>query len=185
MDFGKGEETAQKDMNDLLGWHSALQIQDQGRPTPNTPSLIPIQTIDINVEISRLRSALVYLFTSSLRRQRPTSSWGNYFIVRKGLTQDIQEQMGHMNSKAGYICLVDSECRIRWAGSGEASSEERHKLLGSIRRLLAWEKEKLLRKKERTLIKDTQVDTTQAHVPLDLTQEEEQRRPTSSIAAVA
>ena len=185
MDFGDGEETTQKDMNNLLGRHSALQVQDQSRLTPSTPPLIPIQTIDVNVETSRLRSALVYLFTTSLRRQRPTSDWGNYFIARKGLTRDIQEQMGYMNSKAGYICLVDSECRIRWAGSGEASSEERHKLLGSIRRLLTWEKEKELRTRERKSVKDKQFDTAQTHVPTNSEQKEEQRCPTTSIAAIA
>ena len=101
-----------------------------------------MQTIDINIEPTRLRAALVYLFTRNLRSQRPALEWSRYFIVRRGVTQDIRDAMGYVNGKAGYVALVDSECRIRWAGCGEATVEEKGRLVKAAKRLLSLERNK-------------------------------------------
>ena len=101
-----------------------------------------VQTIDINIEPTRLRAALVYLFTRNLRSQRPVEEWSRYFIVRRGVTQDIRDAIGYVNEKAGYVALLDSECKIRWAGCGEATEEERGRLLKAVKRLQSLERSK-------------------------------------------
>jgi ATPase complex subunit ATP10 len=43
--------------------------------------------------------------------------------VGKGLSEDVRDAMGLLNSQVGYVYLVDTECRIRWAGSGNTWKE--------------------------------------------------------------
>jgi ATP10 protein. len=45
-----------------------------------------------------------------------------------------------MNSKVGYVYLVDSHCRIRWAGSGPAEASELETLNNGLAKLLAEKK---------------------------------------------
>jgi hypothetical protein len=53
--------------------------------------------------------------------------------------------MGLLNSNVGYVYLVDSECRIRWAGSGHAWEGEVLGMNKAIERLLAEEETLRLR----------------------------------------
>ena len=41
-----------------------------------------------------------------------------------------------MNSKVGYVYLLDENCRIRWAGSGPAEEHELEALNNGVRKLL-------------------------------------------------
>ena len=54
----------------------------------------------------------------------------------RGLTEDIRDAMGLLNSQVGYVYLLDPECRIRWAGSGYAWPGEVDSLNAGIKRLL-------------------------------------------------
>ncbi len=72
----------------------------------------------------------------SLRRRVGQPNWDKYFIVRKGVSDEIRESVGLLNSKVGYTYLVDHHCRIRWAGSGDCQPEEREGLVKGVRRLL-------------------------------------------------
>ncbi len=63
-------------------------------------------------------------------------NWGRYFIVRRGVSDEIRESVGLLNSKVGYVYLVDHNCRIRWAGSGDSEAEERGGLVKGVRRLM-------------------------------------------------
>lgn len=95
-----------------------------------------IQKIEINVEKTRGRAALVWVFVRRLRKSRVTEDWGKYFVVRRGLTDHVKMDMGFVNEKVGYVYLVDRDCKIRWAGSGEAGGGEREGLVASVRRLI-------------------------------------------------
>lgn len=64
------------------------------------------------------------MFMGSLRKRFPEQDWGKYFLVRRGITDNIRECIGLLNSKVGYTYLVDHHCRIRWAGSGNSTPEE-------------------------------------------------------------
>ena len=94
------------------------------------------QQVDINVEENALKAALVRLFAYRLRRMRESKDWGRYFLVRKGLTDDMREAMGILNKSVGYVYLVDAACRIRWAGSGVAEGDERTHIVNGLKRLV-------------------------------------------------
>ena len=94
------------------------------------------QQVDINVEENALKAGLIRLFAYRLRRLREEKDWGRYFLVRRGLTDEMREAMGILNKKVGYVYLVDGACRIRWAGSGVAEGEESLYLVDGFKRLV-------------------------------------------------
>ena len=94
------------------------------------------QIVQINVEDNSLKYWIIRLFMGSLRRRVGKDNWGKYFVVRRGISDEIREHIGLLNSKVGYTYLVDSNCRIRWAGSGPSEPEERDGLVKGVQRLL-------------------------------------------------
>lgn len=94
------------------------------------------QMVDINVEENILKAWIVAIFKWNLRRQRPKEDWGKYFIVRKGVSQRIRETIGLLNSRVGYVYLVDEGCRIRWAGSANAEGTEKEDMNQGLQTLI-------------------------------------------------
>jgi mitochondrial ATPase complex subunit ATP10 len=82
------------------------------------------QNVAITIEENFAKRWLTMLFQWNLRRQMPKESWGRYFVVWKGVTTKIRETIGTINARVGYVYLVDTDCKIRWAGSGDAKTEE-------------------------------------------------------------
>jgi mitochondrial ATPase complex subunit ATP10 len=76
------------------------------------------QNVRINIEEDGFRALLVQLFMGRVRRQVPEADWDKYFLVRKGISDEIREGTGMLNSKVGYTYLLDANCKFRWAGSG-------------------------------------------------------------------
>ena len=105
-----------------------------------------IQRVDVNMQGDLARAWLVKLLKFSLKRQVPKERWSRYFLVklprdvRKGLDEETRDAMGLLNSNVGYVYLVDSDCKIRWAGSGDAWEGEVAGLNGAVQRLLQEEK---------------------------------------------
>lgn len=48
----------------------------------------------------------------------------------------MREALGVGNSTVGYVYLVDSQYRVRWAGSGRAEEGERKSLVTGLGRLV-------------------------------------------------
>jgi mitochondrial ATPase complex subunit ATP10 len=94
------------------------------------------QMVHINVEENALKAMLIKLFMPSLRKRMGEANWGRYFVVRRGLTDEIREAIGLLNSKVGYVYLLDGKCRIRWAGSGICEGDEKDGLVKGLRRLV-------------------------------------------------
>ncbi|KAJ5489278.1 hypothetical protein N7539_004168 [Penicillium diatomitis] len=94
------------------------------------------QMVDINLEENRMKATLVKMFMWSMRRKLPEQQHPRYFLVQKGFTESLKEAVGMMNSKVGYVYLVDSECRIRWAGSGNAEPAEMETLNVGLQKLI-------------------------------------------------
>jgi ATPase complex subunit ATP10 len=95
------------------------------------------QLVQVNVEEDMLKAWLIRLFMSSLRRRVGKEDWDKYFLVRRGITDEIREAIGVLNSRVEYTYLVDHQCRIRWAGSGNAEPEEREGLVKGVQRILS------------------------------------------------
>lgn len=94
------------------------------------------QLVNINYEDNAGKAWLVRFFMGTLRRQFPEKDWDKYFLVRRGLTDDIRESIGLLNSKVGYVFLVDKYCRVRWAGSGTAHPVETEGLAKGLSRIV-------------------------------------------------
>lgn len=95
------------------------------------------QLVHINVEdTSYLKYWFVRMFSGSMRKEVGPGNWDKYFLVRKGISDEIRESIGYLNSKVGYTYLVDGDWRIRWAGSGPAEPDERESLTRGLGRLL-------------------------------------------------
>ncbi|EKG19601.1 ATPase assembly factor ATP10 mitochondria [Macrophomina phaseolina MS6] len=95
------------------------------------------QHVEINVEPNVMRAWILNMYKGRLRGQRKEEDWDRYFIVRKGITDEIRENLGIMNEKVGYVFLVDGACRIRWAASGNAEGEEKEYLNRGLKMLIA------------------------------------------------
>lgn len=94
------------------------------------------QKVEINYEPNAMKAALIRLFMPGLRRRVRKDAHGRYFVVRKGVTAEMRDDVGWINSKVGYVYLVDRECKIRWAGSGRAEAGEKEGLVAGVKRLL-------------------------------------------------
>jgi ATPase complex subunit ATP10 len=94
------------------------------------------QMVQINIEENTLKHMIIKLFMPGLRRKYGVDNWGRYFVVKRGVSEEIRNAIGLLNSKVGYTYLLDGECRIRWAGSGPAEAGEREGLVRGVRRLV-------------------------------------------------
>ena len=94
------------------------------------------QFIQINIEDNWLKAAIVRFFMGGLRKKLGFDNWGRYFLVVRGVTDEMRDTIGLLNSQVGYTYLLDGQCRIRWAGSGRAEAEEKESLVKGVRRLL-------------------------------------------------
>lgn len=94
------------------------------------------QLVNLNYEDNTGKAWLVRFFMSSLRKRFPEKDWNKYFLVRRGITDHIRESIGFLNSKVGYVYLIDQHCRIRWAGSGTAHPLEQEGLAKGLARLV-------------------------------------------------
>ncbi|KAI3329161.1 ATP10 protein-domain-containing protein [Xylariaceae sp. AK1471] len=95
------------------------------------------QHVRINIEEDALKAFLVKLWIGRLRREvGGEKNYDRYFLIRKGVSDEIRENIGLLNSKVGYTYLLDADCRIRWSGSGDSEDYEREGLVKGIQRLL-------------------------------------------------
>lgn len=99
-----------------------------------------VQKVDINLEENRMKAWLVKRFMWRMRQKLPSEQHSRYFLVQKGFTEILKEAVGMMNSKVGYVYLVDADCRIRWAGSGPAEPAELETLNAGLAKLIAEKK---------------------------------------------
>ncbi|UKZ79553.1 hypothetical protein TrVFT333_007310 [Trichoderma virens FT-333] len=94
------------------------------------------QLVRINYEDNNGKAFLVKLFMGSLRKRFGEKNWDKYFLVQRGITDEIRESIGLLNSKVGYTYLVDHHCRIRWAGSGSGHPDELESLAKGLGKLV-------------------------------------------------
>lgn len=111
------------------GLYEAFEAGNQNLQSPL------VQKVDINLEENAVKAWLVRMFMWRMRGKLPEEQHKRYFLVRKGLTDGLKEAIGMMNSKVGYVYLLDENCRIRWAGSGPAEEAELEALNNGVRKL--------------------------------------------------
>lgn len=79
-----------------------------------------------------------FITPGKLLQQRPKSQHDKYLIARRDsvLTRDDREKLLLTNAYSGYIYVVDSSYKIRWAGSGWPTENEVDGLWKAVRSLL-------------------------------------------------
>jgi ATPase complex subunit ATP10 len=105
-----------------LGADSASHHQDH---LVDSCSLAP--STQINLQENPLKSFLVTMFLSSLRKTVPLAQQPTYLLSHQSL-EYLRESMGMLNKHVGYVFLVDWERRIRWAGCSWATLAEEEAL---------------------------------------------------------
>lgn len=101
------------------------------------------QMVHVNLEDRTGRWLILWATLSNLKKSVPTEEHSRYFIVKNTLTDAFREVIGWANKYVGYVYLVDQNCKIRWIGSGHATSEEKDSLVKGVRRLLDERSERL------------------------------------------
>lgn len=95
------------------------------------------QHVRVNIEDkSRLRWWILRAIAPFARKNIYEENWDKYFMVRRGISDEIRESIGYLNSKVGYVYLVDGDCKIRWAGSGPAGPGEVESLTKGLTKLV-------------------------------------------------
>ena len=94
-----------------------------------------LQRVWINIEEDRLKAWVVRLTMGSVRRRLKMEDWGRYFVITKGINDGVKLSIGMANSKVGHVYLVDSNCRIRWAGNGDATDGEKEGLVNVVKKM--------------------------------------------------
>ncbi|KAF2706723.1 hypothetical protein K504DRAFT_459132 [Pleomassaria siparia CBS 279.74] len=102
------------------------------------------QMVDVNIEENWLKGLIIKIFQYRLRKQRKEEDWGKYFVIRRGVSDLIRETIGLLNGRVGYIYLVDKQCKIRWAGSGNAEGTEKEDLTKGLQRLIDEQRGKMI-----------------------------------------
>lgn len=98
---------------------------DRWRDTPG------FQFVQINVQQNMIKSYLVSLFLSSLRKETPPAFQPSYIFARQNM-ELLRPRLGLHNQYVGYVYLVDANCKIRWTGCAFAEQEERESLWTSV-----------------------------------------------------
>jgi ATPase complex subunit ATP10 len=95
------------------------------------------QMVDVNIEENSMKAWIIALFQWRLKASKSKEEWGRYFVVRRGVSERIRETIGLLNGRVGYVYLVDQDCKIRWAGSGNAEGSEMEDLNRGFARLVS------------------------------------------------
>lgn len=87
------------------------------------------QVVHINAVESYPKEVILRLLMRNLKRQfDEPKKWSRYLIARTSVTKEVRQSLMAENIYGGYVYLVDRSCKIRWAGCGEATPEERANL---------------------------------------------------------
>ena len=95
-----------------------------------------LQIVNITIMEGWIRRLLVWYHTDWQREQMPESEWDRWFVVTKGISDYTMLDINMINAKVGHVFLVDTQCKIRWTGCGDATDQEKQSLLAAVRKLV-------------------------------------------------
>ncbi|KAL7412284.1 ATP10 protein-domain-containing protein [Mrakia frigida] len=93
--------------------------------------------VQVNIQSTSLKSLLVPYFVNNIRASVPKEQHSTYIISPSSVHDSAEGvALGMKHALAGYVYLVDENLKIRWAGSGFSTEEERKSLLVATQVLL-------------------------------------------------
>ncbi|KAH9899223.1 ATP10 protein-domain-containing protein [Cubamyces lactineus] len=103
---------------------SEIQTAQFVEPTESSFGSHPLfQRVQINLQDNQLKTLLVSLFISSIRKGVPEALWPTYLISSENI-EYLREPLGIANRHVGYVYLVDPNMKIRWAACADPKAEE-------------------------------------------------------------
>lgn len=87
-----------------------------------------LNLLQVNVEDAPLARSIQGIFRWYMRRGMDKKKQENYFFVKQ-IPDSVVEEIGILNSRVGYVYLVDQDCKIRWAGCADANEGEKEALV--------------------------------------------------------
>ncbi|KAF2842221.1 hypothetical protein M501DRAFT_998476 [Patellaria atrata CBS 101060] len=94
------------------------------------------QRVDVNVEENWVKWLVLRMSAGRIRRLVEKERHDKYFMLKKGITDRLRLDIGYLNPLVGYVYLIDQDCKIRWAGSGDAQDDEKEFLVRGLKALL-------------------------------------------------
>lgn len=92
--------------------------------------------VDVQLQENPLKAALAGIFLGNIRKITPMDRLDKYFFVTNRINDEVKQAIGMTNNYTGYVYLLDRECKIRWAGCGDPTDEERESLLRGYEKLI-------------------------------------------------
>ncbi|OCB84881.1 hypothetical protein A7U60_g8103 [Sanghuangporus baumii] len=83
--------------------------------------------VQINLQENYAKALLVSLYVSSLRRNIPKELHPTYILSRQNM-EYVREPLRMNNKHIGFVYLLDSNLKVRWAGGGLALPSEAESL---------------------------------------------------------
>ena len=56
--------------------------------------------------------------------------------MTKGISDYTMLDINMINAKVGHVFLVDTQCKIRWTGCGDATDQEKQSLVAAVKKLV-------------------------------------------------
>ena len=94
-----------------------------------------LNLVQVNVEDAPLARGIQNMFRWFMKRGMDRRKQENYFFVKQ-IPDSVVEEIGILNSRVGYVYLVDQDCKIRWAGCAEANEGEKEALIKGAESLI-------------------------------------------------
>ena len=115
-----------------------LQVQTASLVNPTNEVFLSnpnYRFVQINLQENLLKSLLVSMFLSSLRRTVPANLQPTYIVSSQNM-EYVRDNLGMVNKHIGYVYLLDEHLKVRWAACGDAKLEEADALRTSVGVLL-------------------------------------------------
>jgi ATPase complex subunit ATP10 len=94
-----------------------------------------LNLVCVNVEDAPLARTIQSMVHWFIRRGMNKKRQESYFFIKQ-VPDSVVEEIGILNSRVGYVYLVDQDCKIRWAGCADANEGEKDSLSKGAERLI-------------------------------------------------
>ncbi|KAH9941739.1 ATP10 protein-domain-containing protein [Epithele typhae] len=103
---------------------SEVQSAQFVEPTLAAHSSNPMfQHVQINLQDNRMKTFLISMFVSGIRKSVSPEYWPTYLVSSQHM-EYLRDPLGINNKVVGYVYLVDPNLKIRWAACADPKEEE-------------------------------------------------------------
>ena len=133
-----GESDLYSSRSPFLRFVRSSQVQTASLVNPTNKEFLSnpnYRFAQVNLQENLLKSLLVSMFLSSLRRTVPAQLRPTYLVSSQNM-EYVRDNLGMVNKHIGCVYLLDEHLKVRWAACGDAKLEEADALRTSVGVLL-------------------------------------------------